>query len=90
MGDPERFYRSWVLLHQLISSFSCTCKKTEAKENARVPRTLRVVQPADDAAPRAAMRRCQARSGAHNLAIAARLVSPDALPAGTMLAASAG
>jgi hypothetical protein len=35
--DPERFYRSGVALHQLFSSFSCTCKKTEAKENARVP-----------------------------------------------------
>ena len=27
---PERFYRSGVPLHQLASSFSCTCKKTEA------------------------------------------------------------
>jgi hypothetical protein len=74
----------------MVSSFSFTRKKTEAKENARVPRTLRVVQPADDAAPRTAMQRCQACSGAHNLTIAVRLASPDALPASTMLAASAG
>jgi hypothetical protein len=32
-------------------------KEKESKETARVPRILRVVQPADDAAPRAAMRR---------------------------------
>jgi len=51
---------------------------------------LRVAQPADDAAPRAAMRRCQPRSGAHNLAIAARLASLAALPDSTMLAASTG
>jgi len=64
-------------------------KKNESKENAPVPLTLRIVQPDDEAAPHAAMRRCpalrefssaymcfgesQSRSGAHNLAIAARL-----------------
>jgi hypothetical protein len=36
------------------------------------------------------MRRCQICSGAHNLAIAARLASFDALPDSTMLAASTG
>jgi len=65
-------------------------EENEAKEDARVPRILRIAQPADDAAPRAAMRRCQACSGAHNLAIAARLASPGALPDSTMLAASTG
>jgi hypothetical protein len=63
-------------------------EENEAKEDARVPLTLRVVQPADDAAPRAAVRRCQANSGAHNLKIAARLALPDALPGSTMLAPS--
>jgi len=52
--------------------------------------TLRVAQPIDETAPRAAMRCCQACSGAHNLAIAARLASHDALPDNTMLAASTG
>jgi hypothetical protein len=51
---------------------------------------LRVVQPVDEAVPHAAMRRCQACSGAHNLTIAVRLATPDALPAITMLAASTG
>jgi len=51
---------------------------------------LRVAKPADEAAPRVAMPRCQACSGAHNLAIAARLASPGALPDNTMLAASPG
>jgi hypothetical protein len=51
---------------------------------------LRVAQPADEAAPHAAMRRYRTPSGAHNLAIAPRLESSDALPAGTMLAASTG
>jgi len=89
----------------MFSSFSFPCKKTEAKEYARFPLILRVVQSADDAAPRAAMRRCpalrefssaftdfgesQARSGAHPaVGWTARLASPDALPDGTMLAAS--
>jgi hypothetical protein len=65
-------------------------EENEAKEDARVPRILRVVQPADEAAPRAAMRRCQTCAGAHNLAIAARLASSGVLPDSTMLAASAG
>jgi len=64
--------------------------ENEAKENALVPRILRVAKPGDEAAPPAAMRRCQACSGAHNLAIAARLASPGALPDNTMLAASRG
>jgi len=50
--------------------------------------TLRVVQPADEAAPHAAIRRCQPRSGAHNLAIAARLASVGALSDNMMIAAS--
>jgi hypothetical protein len=61
--------------------------ENEAKEHARAPHILRVVLPADEAAPRTAMQRCQVCSGAHNPAIAARLASPDALPAVTMLAA---
>jgi hypothetical protein len=52
--------------------------------------TLRVAQPIDEAAPHAAMRRCQACSGAHNLAIAARLAPLGALPDSMMLAASIG
>ena len=32
-------------------------KENEAKETARVPHTLRVVKPDDEAAPNAAMRR---------------------------------
>jgi len=56
-----------------------------------VPRlTLRFVQPADEAAPHAAMRRYHVCSGAHNLVIAARLASRDALLGSTMLAASTG
>jgi len=65
-------------------------QESEPKEDAPAPLILSVVQPADDAAPHAAMRRCQACSGAHNLAIAARLASLAALPANTMLAASTG
>jgi len=68
--------------------------------------TLRIVQPDDEAAPHAVMRRCpalrefssaymcfgesQSRSGAHHLAIAARLASICALPDSMMLAASTG
>ena len=37
MGNPKRFCRSGVHLHKFVPSFSCTCKKTEAKENARFP-----------------------------------------------------
>jgi hypothetical protein len=37
MGNPKRFYRSGVHLHKFVPSFSCTCKRTEAKEDARVP-----------------------------------------------------
>jgi len=51
---------------------------------------LRVVQPADEAAPHAAIRRCQSRSAAHNLAIAPRLASVGALSGNMMLAASTG
>jgi hypothetical protein len=61
------------------------------QKNTPVSRlTLRVAKPGDDAAPHAAMRRCLAASGAHNLEIAARLASPGALPDITMLAASPG
>jgi len=68
--------------------------------------TLRVVQQADEAAPHAAIRCCpalrefsstflcfgesQPHSGAHNLAIAPRLVSVGALSDDMMLAASTG
>jgi hypothetical protein len=66
----------------------------EKKKNQKKPPvfrfTLRVAKPGDDAASRAAMRRYQACSGAHNLAIAARLASLGALPDSTMLAASPG
>jgi hypothetical protein len=51
---------------------------------------LRVAQPTDEAAPHAAIRRCQSRSGAHNLAIAPRLASVVALSDNIMLAASTG
>jgi hypothetical protein len=64
-------------------------KKTNQKKTPVSRLTLRIVQSADDAAPRAAMRRCNVRSCAHNLAIAARLASRCALPDSTMLAASA-
>jgi hypothetical protein len=52
--DPERFYRSWLPLHQLVSSFSCTCKKRKQKKTpvSRVscassnrPMTRRLVPP---------------------------------------------
>ena len=59
--------------------FSVTFLSREKKSNQKktpVSRlTLRVAKPANDAAPHAAMRRCPTRSGAHNLAIAARLAS---------------
>jgi len=75
-------------LHQLDPSFSSTWKKTKQKKTPVSRLILRVVQPADEAAPRAAMRRCQTCSGAHNLAIAARLAPSGVLPDSTMLAAS--
>jgi len=65
-------------------------KKTKQKKTPLPRYTLRIVQPDDDAAPYAAMRRSQARSGAHNLAIAARLASIGAFPDSMMLAASTG
>jgi len=65
-------------------------KENEPKESAVSRFTLRVVQPVDEAAPRAAMRRCRNPPGAHNLPLAARLISSDALPGSTMLAASTG
>ena len=68
-----------------ISDFLRYRQENEPKEDARIPRILRVAQPGDEAAPRAAMRRSQARSSAHNLAIAARLALPGALPDNTML-----
>ena len=52
--------------------------------------TLHVAQPADEAAPHAAIRRFQPHSGAHNLAIAPRLASVGALSDNMMLAASTG
>jgi len=57
-----------------------------------VPRSiLRVVQPADEASPHAAMRRCQSRSGAHPaVSGTARLASIGVLPGSMMLAASTG
>jgi hypothetical protein len=80
--------------------------ENEAKEHARVPHNPARRQPDDEAAHRAAMRRCpalrefsslymyfgesQSRSGAHNLTIAARLASLAALPDSMMLAASTG
>ncbi|MDJ0665850.1 MAG: hypothetical protein QNJ61_01190 [Desulfobacterales bacterium] len=65
-------------------------KENEPEETARVPRILRVAHPVVEAAPNAAMRRCPARSGAHNRSIAARLASLAALPDSMMLASSTG
>jgi hypothetical protein len=65
-------------------------KEKEPKENACVPRILRVAQPDVAAASNAAMRRCSVRSGAHNLTIAARLASLGALPNSMILASAAG
>jgi len=96
---PERLYINWFL------HFLARARKQKQKKTPVSSLTMRVVQSADDVASRAAMRRCpalrefsslyayfgefQSRSGAHNLAIAARLASPDALPGSTILAASA-
>ena len=52
--------------------------------------TLRVAKPVIAAAPHVAMPRCQVRSGAHTLAIAARLATPGALPDNMMLASMPG
>jgi hypothetical protein len=87
----SNYCRSAISRYQLESSalfIFFHVKENEPKENARVPRILRGVQPINEASPRAAMRRCQVCSGAHNLAIAARLASPGALPDNTILAAS--
>ena len=77
----------------LRRSYSITFLSREKKSNQKkppVPRyTLRFAQRVDEAAPNAAMRRYQSCSGAHNLAIAARLASIGALPSSMMLAASA-
>jgi len=73
------------MLHFLSRERKRKQKKTPASRF-----TLRVVQPVDEAAPRAAMRRCRTPPGAHNLPLAARLISSDALPGSTMLAASTG
>jgi len=78
------FFKKW-LLHFLSRE-----KKTKQKKTSVSRYTLRVVQPDDEAALHAAMRRCQSCSGAHNLAIAARLASIGALPDSMMLAASTG
>jgi hypothetical protein len=72
--NPERFYRSGVY-YFLFVHFLSRGMKTNQKKPPVSRYTLRVVQPDDEAAPHAAMRRCQACSGAHNLAIAARLAS---------------
>jgi hypothetical protein len=110
MGNtsPEWVMRQKAIcfLLNLIGPFIFTWKENEAKENARVALTLRVVQPIDEAAPRAVMRRwppsrhsssdflCCGESptcsSAHNLAIAARLASSGALPDDTILASSTG
>jgi hypothetical protein len=63
-------------------------KKSNQKKPPVSCFTLRVVQPAVDAAPHAAMRRCPARSGAHNRSIAARLASRAALPDSMTLVSS--
>ena len=69
-------------------SFSSAWKKTNQKKTPLSRVTLRVAQPVDEAAPHAAMRCYPSCSGAHNLAIVARLTSISALPASMMLAAS--
>jgi len=55
---------------------------SEASQRALQPKSP------DEAASHTAMHRCQACSGAHNLAIAARLAALDALPDSMILAAS--
>ncbi|MDJ0810240.1 MAG: hypothetical protein QNJ01_09070, partial [Desulfobacterales bacterium] len=65
-------------------------EENEPKEDARVPRTLRVAKPVNDAAPHAAIRCCPVCSVAHNRSIAARLASRDALPDSMMLASLTG
>ena len=64
------------------------------KKGARATRPsgkpARRSEPCDEAAPHTAMPCCKACSGAHNLAIAARLASLGALPDSMMLAASYG
>ena len=68
MVETIEFFNCFWLLF-----FRVKRKVTKRKPVSRV--TLRVAKPANDAAPHAAMRRCPTRSGAHNLAIAARLAS---------------
>ena len=71
-------------------SFSSAWQKTNQKKTPVSRLTLHVAKPGDEAAPYAAMLCCKACSGAHNLAIAARLASIGALPDSMMLAASTG
>jgi hypothetical protein len=85
MEGPERFDQSRVNDFDITFLFE---KKSNQKKPPVSRLALRVAKPDNDAAPCAAMRRCQACSGAHNLAIAARLASIGALPASMMLAAS--
>ncbi len=73
-----------------ILDFLRNRQENEPKEDARVPRTLCVAKPDNEAAPYAAMRRCPIRSGAHNLAIAARLALLGALHDSIMLASVTG
>jgi hypothetical protein len=84
--NPKHFYR-FVAFGRCLSS---AWQKSNQKKTPVSRFILRVVQPADDAAPRAVMRRCRTPSGAHNLTIAALLELSAALPADAMLAASAG
>jgi hypothetical protein len=65
-------------------------EENEPIEDARVPLTLRVAKPDNEAAPHAALRRCSIRSGAHNLAIALRLASLGALHDSMRLASLTG
>jgi hypothetical protein len=74
----------------MVVNFLSRERKPNQKKTPVSRLTLRVAQPVDEATHRAAMRRCQACSGAHNLTIAARLASLGALPDSMMLAASTG
>ena len=75
---------------EITISILRTHQENEPKENAPAPLYPARRQTGRYAAPHAAMRRCNARSGAHNHAIAARLTSRCALPDTMLLCVSSG
>ena len=84
------FYGGNAILDFVVCSFSSAWKKTNQKKTPVSRLFLRVAKPVEEATSHAAMQCCSARSGAHNLAIAARLTSHCALPDSMMLASSSG